>query len=94
MENKRVRLTLYDEEGNVAKELEGNGIIFYLVQEEEDEETKKTTVESGIFGKFSPSELTLALPCIFNMVKSAKENKKEEGRAKMRAEVSDEDDER
>jgi len=79
MENKRVHLTLYDDEGNVAKELEGNGIIFYLVQEEEDEETKKTTVESGIFGKFSSSELTLALPCIFNMVKTAKENKKERG---------------
>jgi len=77
MENKRVRLTLYDDDGNVVRELEGNGIIFYLVQEEEDEETKKTTVESGIFGKLSPSELALALPIIFNMVKAAKEDKKE-----------------
>jgi len=79
MENKHVRLTLYDDDGNVVRELEGDGIIFYLVQEEEDEETKKTTVESGIFGKFSPSELTLALPSIFNMVKAAKEDKKEGG---------------
>jgi len=77
--HKRVRLTLYDDEGNVVKGLEGNGIIYYLVREEEDEETKKITVESGIFGKLSPSELTLALPSIFNMVKAAKENKKEEG---------------
>jgi len=79
MENKRVHLMLYDDEGNVVRELEGNGIIYYLVCEEEDEETKKTTVESGIFGKFPPSELALALPSIFNMVKAAKEDKKEEG---------------
>ena len=79
MENKRVRLTLYDGDGNIVREAEGDGIIYYLVYEEEDEETKKTTVESGIFGKFSPSELALALPCIFNMVKAAKEDKKEEG---------------
>ena len=77
--NKRVRLTLYDDDGNVVKELEGNGIIYYLVCEEEDEETKKTTVDSGIFGKLPPSELALALPSIFNMVKAAKEDKKEEG---------------
>jgi len=75
--NKRIRLTLYDDDGNVVRELEGNGIIYYLVCEEEDEETKKITVESGIFGKFPPSELTLALPSIFNMVKAAKEDKKE-----------------
>ena len=79
MENKRVHLMLYDDEGNVVRELEGNGIIYYLVCEEEDEETKKTTVESGIFGKFPPSELALALPSIFNMVKAAKEDKKEDG---------------
>ena len=77
--NKHVRLMLYDDDGNVVRELEGNGIIYYLVCEEEDEETKKTTVDSGIFGKLSPSELTVALPSIFNMVKAAKENKKEEG---------------
>ena len=74
--NKRVRLTLYDDDGNVVRELEGYGIIYYLVCEEEDEETKKTTVESGIFGKFPPSELALALPSIFNMVKAVKEDKK------------------
>ena len=79
MENKRVHLMLYDDEGNVVRELEGNGIIYYLVCEEEDEETKKTTVESGIFGKFPPSELALALPSIFNMVKAAKEKDKKEG---------------
>lgn len=77
--NKRVRLTLYDDDGNVVKELEGNGIIYYLVCEEEDEETKKTTVDSGIFGKLPPSELTLALPSIFSMVKAAKEKDKKEG---------------
>jgi len=77
--NKRVRLTLYDDDGNVVKELEGNGIIYYLVCEEEDEETKETTVDSGIFGKLSPSELTLALPSIFNMVKAAKEKDRKEG---------------
>ncbi len=77
MENKRVRLTLYDGDGNIVRELEGNGIIYYLVREEEDEETKKTMVESGIFGKLPPSELALALPSIFNMVKAAKEDKKE-----------------
>lgn len=77
--NKRVRLTLYDDDGNVVKELEGNGIIYYLVCEEEDEETKETTVDSGIFGKLSPSELTLALPSIFNMIKAAKEKDKKEG---------------
>jgi len=77
MENKCVRLMLYDGDGNVVREVEGNGIIYYLVCEEEDEETKKTTVESGIFGKLSPSELALALPSIFNMLKSAKEDKKE-----------------
>ena len=75
--NKRVRLMLYDDDGNVARELEGNGIIYYLVYEEEDEETKKTTVDSGIFGKLSPSELAVAVPNIFNMVKAAKEDKKE-----------------
>jgi len=80
MENKRVRLTLYDDDGNVVKELEGNGIIYYLVcEEEEDEETKKITVNSGIFGKLPPSELALALPSIFNMVKAAKEKDKKEG---------------
>jgi len=68
---------LYDDDGNVVRELEGNGIIFYLVQEEEDEETKKTMVDSGIFGKLSPAELAIALPSIFNMLKSAKEDKKE-----------------
>jgi len=72
-------LTLYDDDGNVVKELEGNGIIYYLVCEEEDEETKETTVDSGIFGKLSPSELTLALPSIFNMIKAAKEKDKKEG---------------
>ena len=77
--NKRVRLTLYDDDGNVVKELEGNGIIYYLVCEEEDEETKETTVDSGIFGKLPPSELTLALPSIFNMIKAAKEKDKKEG---------------
>ena len=77
MENKRVWLVLYDDDGNVLRELEGDGIIYYLVCEEEDEETKKTTVESGIFGKLPPSELALALPSIFNMVKAAKEDKKE-----------------
>lgn len=77
--HKRVHLTLYDDEGNVVKGLEGNGIIYYLVCEEEDEETKKTTVESGIFGKLQPSELALALPSIFNMVKAAKEKDKKEG---------------
>jgi len=77
--NKRIRLTLYDDDGNVVKELEGNGIIYYLVCEEEDEETKETTVDSGIFGKLSPSELTLALPSIFNMIKAAKEKDKKEG---------------
>ena len=77
MENKCVRLMLYDGDGNIVREVEGNGIIYYLVCEEEDEETKKTTVESGIFGKLSPSELALALPSIFNMLKSAKEDKKE-----------------
>jgi len=76
---KRVHLTLYDDEGNIVREVEGDGIIYYLVYEEEDEETNKTTVDSGIFGKLSPSELTVALPSIFNMVKAAKENKKEEG---------------
>jgi len=75
--NKHVRLMLYDDDGNVVRELEGNGIIFYLVQEEEDEETKKTMVDSGIFGKLSPAELAIALPSIFNMLKSAKEDKKE-----------------
>ena len=75
--NKRVRLMLYDDDGNVVRELEGNGIIYYLVCEEEDEETKKTTVDSGIFGKLSPSELAVAVPSIFNMVKAAKEDKKE-----------------
>ena len=79
MENKRVRLTLYDGDGNIVREAEGDGIIYYLVYEEEDEETNKTTVESGIFGKLPPSELALALPSIFNMVKAAKEDKKEEG---------------
>jgi|GEM_PF-2905437 len=79
MENKRVRLTLYDGDGNIVKEVEGNGIIFYLVQEEEDEETKKTTVESGIFGKLPPSELALALPSILNMITTAKEKDKKEG---------------
>jgi len=68
MENKHVRLTLYDDDGNVVREVEGNGIIYYLVCEEEDEETKKTTVDSGIFGKLSPSELALALPSILNMI--------------------------
>lgn len=77
--NKRVRLTLYDENGNVVRELEGYGIIYYLVCEEEDEETKKTTVESGIFGKLPPSELVLALPSIYNMIKATKEDKKEGG---------------
>ena len=77
--HKRVHLTLYDDDGNIVREVEGNGIIYYLVCEEDDEETKKTTVDSGIFGKLSPSELTVALPSIFNMVKAAKENKKEEG---------------
>ena len=77
--NKRIRLTLYDDDGNVVKELEGNGIIYYLVCEEEDEETKETTVDSGIFGKLSSSELTLALPSIFNMIKAAKEKDKKEG---------------
>ena len=77
MENKRVWLTLYDDDGDVVREVEGDGIIYYLVCEEEDEETKKTTVDSGIFGKLSPSELALALPSIFNMVKAAKEDKKE-----------------
>jgi hypothetical protein len=76
--NKRVRLTLYDDDGNVVKELEGNGIIYYLVCEEEDEETKETTVDSGIFGKLPPSELALALPSIFNMVKAAKDKKEGE----------------
>jgi hypothetical protein len=75
--NKRVRLMLYDDDGNVVREVEGNGIIYYLVYEEEDEETKKTTVDSGIFGKLSPSELAVAVPSIFNMVKAAKEDKKE-----------------
>lgn len=75
--NKRVHLMLYDDDGNVVRELEGNGIIYYLVCEEEDEETKKTTVDSGIFGKLSPSELAVAVPNIFNMVKAAKEDKKE-----------------
>lgn len=75
--NKRVHLMLYDDDGNVVRELEGNGIIYYLVYEEEDEETKKTTVDSGIFGKLSPSELAVAVPNIFNMVKAAKEDKKE-----------------
>lgn len=79
MENKRVRLTFYDDDGNVVREVEGNGIIYYLVCEEEDEETKKTTVDSGIFGKLPSSELALALPSIFNMVKAAKEDKKEGG---------------
>ena len=77
MENKRVWLTLYDDDGNVVRDVEGDGIIYYLVCEEEDEETKKITVDSGIFGKLSPSELTVALPSIFNMVKAAKEDKKE-----------------
>ena len=77
MENKHVRLTLYDDDGNIVREMEGNGIIYYLVCEEEDEETKKTTVDSGIFGKLPPSELAIALPSIFNMVKAAKEDKKE-----------------
>ena len=75
--NKRVRLMLYDDDGNVVRELEGNGIIYYLVCEEEDEETKKTIVDSGIFGKLSPYELTVAVPSIFNMVKAVKEDKKE-----------------
>ena len=75
--NKRVRLMLYDDDGSVVRELEGNGIIYYLVCEEEDEETKKTTVDSGIFGKLSPSELAVAVPNIFNMVKAAKEDKRE-----------------
>lgn len=79
MENKRVCLTFYDDDGNVVREVEGHGIIFYLVQEEEDEETSKTMVESGIFGELRPSELALALPSIFNMVKAAKEDKKEGG---------------
>lgn len=80
MENKRVRLTLYDDDGNVVREVEGNGIIYYLVcEEEEDEETKKTTVDSGIFGKLPSSELVLALPSIFNMVKAIKEDNKKEG---------------
>jgi len=79
MENKRVRLTLYDDDGNVVRELEGNGIIFYLVQEEEDEETSKTMVESGIFGELRPSEITLALPSILNMIIAAKEKDKKEG---------------
>ena len=74
--NKRVRLMLYDDDGNVVREVEGNGIIYYLVYEEEDEETKKTTVDSGIFGKLSPSELAVAVPSIFNMVKAVKEDKK------------------
>jgi len=34
-------------------------------------------VDSGIFGKLSPSELTVAVPSIFNMVKAVKEDKKE-----------------
>lgn len=76
--NKRVRLMLYDDDGDVVREVEGNGIIYYLVYEEEDEETKKTTVDSGIFGKLSPSELAVAVPSIFNMIKAAKEDKKEE----------------
>ncbi|HHU17035.1 MAG TPA: hypothetical protein GXZ70_02245 [Clostridiales bacterium] len=75
--NKRVRLMLYDDDGNVVRELEGNGIIYYLVCEEEDEETKKTMVDSGIFGKLSPAELAIAVPSIFNMVKATKEDKKE-----------------
>ena len=79
MENKRVRLTLYDDGGNIVREVEGNGIIFYLVQEEEDEETSKTTVESGIFGELRPSEITLALPSILNMITAAKEKDKKEG---------------
>jgi len=72
-------LTLYDDDGNVVKELEGDGIIYYLVCEEEDEETKKTMVESGIFGKLPPSELSLALPSILNMITMAKEKDKKEG---------------
>ena len=79
MENKRVRLILYDGDGNIVREVEGDGVIFYLVQEEEDEETSKTTVESGIFGKFPPSELALALPSILNMITAAKEKDKKEG---------------
>ena len=79
MRNKRILLTLYDDDGNVVKELEGNGIIYYLVCEEEDEETKKTTVESGIFGKLPPSELAIALPSILNMITAAKEKDKKEG---------------
>ena len=78
-ENKRVRLTLYDDDGNAARELEGNGIIYYLACEEEDEETKKTTVEPGIFGKLPPSELALALPSILNMITAVKEKDKKEG---------------
>lgn len=77
--NKRARLTLYDDDGNVVKELEGNGIIYYLVCEEEDEETSKTMVESGIFGELRPSELALALPSILNMITAAKEKDKKEG---------------
>ena len=77
MENKRVRLMLYDGDGNIVREVEGNGIIFYLVQEEEDEETKKTMVDSGIFGKLSPAELAIAVPNIFSMVKAAKEKENE-----------------
>ena len=79
MGNKRVHLMLYNDEGNVVRELEGNGIIYYLVCEEEYEETKKTTVESGIFGKFPHSELALALPSILNMITAAKEKDKKEG---------------
>jgi hypothetical protein len=79
MRNKRVRLTLYDDGGNIMREVEGNGIIYYLVCEEEDEETKKTTVDSGIFGKLSPSELAVAVPSILNMITAAKEKDKKEG---------------
>ena len=45
MENKRVRLTLYDGDGNIVREVEGDGVVFYLVQEEK---MKNANRNSGI----------------------------------------------
>ncbi|OQC75324.1 MAG: hypothetical protein BWX44_00055 [Spirochaetes bacterium ADurb.Bin001] len=59
----KITITMKKEDGTIVKELEGDGVIFYLhyLQDGENNNTvEKTKVGSGVVGKFSQTELVLA----------------------------------
>ncbi len=72
-QEKKAKLILIDENGE-TKEINGEGIIFFIV-ESAGGEPNKIKSSCGVWGQFSGGAFDLALKDLLNMISTAKEGR-------------------